>query len=130
MPKTIEELEKEMKELKAGHAGQIKKYQEDLDAATAHSVKQTKDNGDLVKELTEYRKAKRDDLEALGHAIDKDEDFKDWSNESINKYVKGYEIAKKNLAQSHSLNGQTQTPQANTGNQTPPVDRATAFLDC
>lgn len=121
---TLEEYKQEIETLKAGKAGEIAKYKQDLDAATAHATKLAEENTILKENLSAYKQAERDELVAKVHAIDKDYEVKDQSNLVLEAYVHGFERAK--AAQSAA--GKTDPPGPKPKDKVPPKDAFGAFF--
>jgi len=112
---TVEELQATIETLKAEHAGQIEKYKQDLDTATAHATKITQERDTFKTDLAAYKKAERDELVAQVHAINKDYEVTEQSDAVLKAYVHGYELAK--TAQSAA--GQTKPPSTTSSSATP-----------
>ena len=121
MPKTIEELEAEKVEQTATHKatietnkglyeGKLAAMQEQLDTATSHATDLSKDLKVFQDNEEVKRKATRTDNEAKAHAIKKDLDVKDWSDDRLVGYLDGNESVT-----SHS----TQAPPAGAGTPSP-----------
>lgn len=103
MPKTIEELEKELATMK----GELVAKQQQLDtqiSQNAHATLQLKEKDE---KLAGFQKVERDRIVAEVHAIDKSFDVTNQSNEILEMFVTGF---KKGQANGQSITPPTDVP--------------------
>ena len=132
MPKTADEYDQEIKDLKENHKGQLDALKKQNTDALAHTTGLETEVKDLKGALSGYKKNERDALEAEAHTLVKDYDCEGKEDSSIQSWIDGFKSATKSKDESHAGQqkaGQTSVP--NGGGTPAPTerDRVDEFLD-
>jgi len=112
MPKTIEELEKDLASQKALFEGQLAAKDAQLKSMDEQFHKVGDELKSVSSELSSFREAKRKNIEERVHSIVKDYECKGKADSELERFIEGYEIASKAVPQSHAIVKAATAPKA------------------